>query len=167
MFESRVPQTVRRIVLGLNGGPTDPLVVRVGCEIAKPQKATLVAVHVIEVDWTRDLAEVVPGSAERASNILDLAEAAAERAHVAIETQLLQARNVAAALVDEAVSQRADLVLVGLPYRRRFGGDFVMGRTIQYTLENAPMTVYVVREPIPAAASADTAGAPVPAAASR
>jgi nucleotide-binding universal stress UspA family protein len=153
MFESRQPPTVRRIVLGLNGGATDDLVVRVGCEIAKPQKATLIAVHVIEVDWTHDLAEVVPGSAERASNILDLAEGAAERAHVPIETQLLQARHVAAALVDEAVSQRADLMLVGLPYRKRFGGDFVMGRTILYTLENAPMTVYVVREPIPAAAA--------------
>jgi nucleotide-binding universal stress UspA family protein len=149
MFDSRQAPALRRVALGLNGGPTDPLVVRSGCELARPQKATLVAIHVIEIDWTHDLAEVVPGGSERASTILDLAEAAAEKARVPLETQLLQARNVAAALLDEAVSQQADLLILGLPYRKRFGGDFVMSKKILYILENAPMAVYVVREPIP------------------
>ena len=39
----------------------------------------VIAVHVIEVDWMHDLADVVPGSQQRASEVLDRAEAQAER----------------------------------------------------------------------------------------
>ena len=42
----------------------------------------------------------------------------------------------------------ADLLVLGLPYRKRFGGDFAIGRTIPYVLKNAPCAVWVVREPI-------------------
>ena len=43
----------------------------------------------------------------------------------------------------------ADLIVLGVPYRTRFGGDFAIGRTIPYVLQNAPCTVWVVREPMP------------------
>jgi nucleotide-binding universal stress UspA family protein len=66
-----------------------------------------------------------------------------------LETVLLQAREVGAALVDEATERDADLLIVGLPYRKRFGGDFAIGRTIPYVLQHAPCEVWVVREPIP------------------
>ncbi len=39
---------------------------------------------------------------------------------------------------------------MGLPYRKRFGGDFAMGTTIPYILKNAPCQVIVAREPVPA-----------------
>jgi nucleotide-binding universal stress UspA family protein len=67
-----------------------------------------------------------------------------------LQTSLLQARDVAAALVDEAIESGVDAILVGLPYRKRFGGDFVIGRTIPYVLKHAPCEVWIVREPIPA-----------------
>ena len=57
---------------------------------------------------------------------------------------------VGAALVDEATEREADLLVVGLPYRKRFGGEFAIGRTIPYVLKHAPCEVWVVREPIPA-----------------
>jgi nucleotide-binding universal stress UspA family protein len=62
---------------------------------------------------------------------------------------LVQARDVAAALVDEAVERNADLLVLGLPYRKKFGGDFAIGRTIPYALKNAPCAVWVAREPMP------------------
>jgi nucleotide-binding universal stress UspA family protein len=65
-----------------------------------------------------------------------------------MEPVLLQARDVAAAIVDEATERGADLLVVGLPYRKRFGGEFAIGRTIPYILQNAPCTVWVVREPM-------------------
>jgi nucleotide-binding universal stress UspA family protein len=137
-----------RAVLGLNGGPTDPLVIDLGCEFARDKRSELIAVHVVEVDWRHDLNADMATNVEQASRILDLAEGAAEKAHVRIRTQLLQARDIGAALVDEAVALDVDAVIVGLPYRKRFGGDFAMGRTIPYVLKNAPCRVYVVREPI-------------------
>ena len=65
-----------------------------------------------------------------------------------METVLLQARDVGAAIVDEATEREADLLICGLPFKR-FGGDFTVGRTIPYILKNAPCGVWVVREAMP------------------
>jgi nucleotide-binding universal stress UspA family protein len=138
-----------RALLALNGGPGDARIVRLAVEAARPSRAELVGVHVVEIDWTLPLDADVAGSSEEAQRVLDMAEAAAEAGKVTLETVLLQARDVGAALVDEAVERGADLLVLGLPYRKRFGGDFAMGRTIPYVLKNAPCAVWVVREPIP------------------
>ncbi len=42
----------RKAALALNGGPTDELVVILGCQLAKLGVTELVAIHVIEVDWS-------------------------------------------------------------------------------------------------------------------
>jgi nucleotide-binding universal stress UspA family protein len=81
--------------------------------------------------------------------VLDRAEGIAETYKIKMTGDLLQAREVAAALVDEAVELGADMVIVGLPYRTRFGGDFAIGPSIPYILQNAPCQVIVVREPVP------------------
>lgn len=141
----------RKAVLGLNGGPTDELVVHFGCRLAKLNAAELVAVHVIEVDWRHELSEDMESQNEAASAVLDLAEGIAESYHVKLTGDLLQAREVAAALVDEAVEIGADAIFVGLPYRKRLGGDFAIGATIPYVLQNAPCQVIVVREALPTA----------------
>lgn len=148
MPDTPSPAIFRRAVLGLNGGPTDPLVVKVGCELARDHGIELVALHVVEVDWRHDLGEEIRGSGERASAVLDMAEAMAEKYKIKLRTELLQARDVGAALVDEAVELNADAVLLGLPFRTRFGGDFAMGSTIPYVFQNAPCTVFVIREPV-------------------
>lgn len=138
-----------RAVVALNGGPSDARIVRLVCDLAARTKAELIAVHVVEIDWTLPLDADIAGGSEEAQRVLDLAEAAAEQSKATLETVLLQARDVGAALVDEATERGADLLMVGLPYRMRFGGDFAIGRTIPYVLKNAPCAVWVVREPIP------------------
>jgi nucleotide-binding universal stress UspA family protein len=139
----------QRAVIALNGGPTDERVVRLVVDLAKPYKAQIYAVHVVEIDWTLPLDADVAGGSEEAQRVLDLADAVAEGRKMRMEPILLQARNVGAALVDEATERRADLLVLGLPYRKRFGGDFAIGRTIPYVLKNAPCAVWVIREPIP------------------
>jgi len=136
--------------MGLNGGPTDPLVVRVGCEFAKGREVELIALHVVEVDWRHALDEEISSGNEVASAALDMAEAMAEKYRVSLRTQLLQARDVGAALVDEAAELGADVMLLGLPYRKRFGGDFAIGSTIPYVFQNASCAVIVIREPVAA-----------------
>jgi nucleotide-binding universal stress UspA family protein len=139
----------RRGIIALSGGPSDGRIVRLAIDLARPSKAKLVAVHVVEIDWTMPLDADVAGRSESIQQILDLAEETAEENHYSIEAVLLQARDVGAALVDEATERDADLLVLGLPYRKRFGGDFAIGRTIPYCLKNARCTVWVVREPIP------------------
>ena len=134
-------------MLGLNGSTADRLVIKLAIQLAT-RDTELVALHVVEVDWRHDLDDEIPGSRELASAVLDMAEGAAERAKVQMRTELLQARDVGAALVDEAVAVDADVMLLGLPYRTRLGGDFAIGRTIPYVFQNAPCRVLVVREAV-------------------
>jgi nucleotide-binding universal stress UspA family protein len=150
MPEGVNPDPIHKAVLGLSGGPTDELVVNLGCQLAKLHSAELVAIHVIEVNWQRELSDEITEGNLAASAVLDVAEGIAERYKVKLSGDLLQAREVAAALVDEAIELGADAIIVGLPYRKRFGGDFAMGTTIPYILQNAPCQVIVVREPVPA-----------------
>jgi len=136
-------------VVALNGGSSDQRTVRLAAGLARQDKAELVIVHVVEVDWTLPIDADIASGSEEAQRVLDIAEAAAEAAGVKVETVLLQARDVGAALVDEAAERDADLLVMGIAYRRRFGGDFAIGRTIPYVLKNAPCAVWIVREPMP------------------
>ena len=138
----------RRAVLAVNGGSSDARIVRLACQAARANKAQLVAVHVVEIDWQCLLRGAGSSRSEDAQRVLDAVEGIAESEHQEIETVLLQARDVGAALVDEASERAADLLILGLPYRKRFGGDFAIGRTIPYVFSNAPCAVWVVREPI-------------------
>ncbi len=147
MSESH-PPVFQRAIIALAGGSGDARIVQMVSELARPSRAELVAVHVVEVGWSQPLDADIAGRSEEAQRILDTAETTAEEAKMRLEPVLLQAREVGAALVDEAIERSADLLVLGLPYRKRFGGDFAIGRTIPYVLKNAPCAVWVVREPI-------------------
>jgi len=136
-------------VIALSGAPSDARIVRLVSELARATKAELIAVHVVEIDWSLPLDADIAGRSEDVQRVLDMAESVAEDLRQSIDPVLLQARDVGAALVDEASERDADLLVLGLPYRKRFGGDFAIGRTIPYVLKNAPCAVWVVREPIP------------------
>ena len=137
----------RRAVVALNGGSSDARIVRL--VVGQATKETeLIAVHVVEIDWTLPLDADIAGRSEEVQRVLDSAEAIAESRKLTMEPVLLQARDVGAAIVDEATERSADLLVVGLPYRKRFGGDFAIGRTIPYILQNAPSAVWVLRDPI-------------------
>ena len=138
----------RRALVALNGGTSDARIVSLVAEQARQNKAELISVHVVEIDWTLPLDADIAGRSEEVQRVLDTAESVAEDYRTALEPVLLQARDVGAAIVDEAVERQADLLVVGLPYRKRFGGEFAIGRTIPYILQNAPCAVWVVRDPI-------------------
>ncbi|MGZ8514919.1 MAG: universal stress protein [Candidatus Limnocylindrales bacterium] len=147
MAEAHTP-AFHRAVIALNGGSSDPRIVRLVSEQARLTKAELIAVHILEIDWTLPLDADIAGDSDEVQRVLDSAEAIAEESKVKLEPVLLQARDVGAAIVDETVERGADLLVVGLPYRKRFGGEFAIGRTIPYILQNAPCAVWVVRDPI-------------------
>lgn len=139
----------RRALVALSGHSNGERLIRLVADFAKATKAEIVGVHVVEIDWSMPLDADIAGRSEEIQQVLDVAETAAEAAGVKLEPVLLQARDVGAALVDEAIERGADLLVVGLAYRTKFGGEFAIGRTIPYVLKNAPCAVWVVREPIP------------------
>ncbi len=148
LADSPAPQ-FRRAVIALSGVRTDRPIVALAADLARASKAELIGVHVVEIDWTLPLDADVAGSSEDAQRVLDIAEATAEAGGHSLEPVLLQARDVGAAIVDEASERDADLIITGLPFRRRFGGEFAIGSTIPYILRNAPCAVWVVREAMP------------------
>jgi hypothetical protein len=66
---------------------------------------------------------------------------------MSVETELLQARDVGPAIVDEGVERGCDIIVLGLPYKRRFG-EYSIGHTIGHVLKNSPSWVWIVREPM-------------------
>jgi len=146
--EAQVP-SFKRVVIALNGGSSDAQIVGLASRFAKTGTTELIAVHIVEIDWTLPLDADIAGNSEEAQRVLDMAESVAEDSKARLTPVILQARDIGAALVDEASERNADLLVVGLPYRKRFGGDFAIGRTIPYVLKNAACAVWVVREPIP------------------
>ena len=138
-----------RVIVALAGGSQDDRIVRLAAELARQSHGEVIGVHVVEIEWSLPLDADIASRSEEAQQILDQAELTAETLKGRLEPVLLQAREVGAALVDEATEREADLLVLGLSYRKRFGGDFAIGRTIPYVLKHAPCTVWVVREPIP------------------
>ena len=77
-----------------------------GCgELGTKTKIELIAVHVVEIDWTLPLDADIAGRSEDVQHVLDSAEEIAEAFKVKLEPVLLQARDVAAAIVDEATER--------------------------------------------------------------
>lgn len=139
---------LRRIIVPLAGASVDHDVIRIAAMLGKPSKAEVIAVHVIEVRWNMPLDAVLDQETERGELLLDQAATVGAQAGITLETELLQAREAAAAIVDTAREREADLILLGMPYRKRLGRVYV-GRTVQTVYVAAPCAVLAYRQEEP------------------
>jgi nucleotide-binding universal stress UspA family protein len=137
----------RRILVPVNGSPTDDEAVRLACRLARRQRAKVYVVTILEVRRSLALGTVQDTEVERAEALLDRAESIGAELDVEVDTELLQAREAGPAIVDEIREWQADLVVIGMPYRQRFG-EFHMGKTAPYVLKFAPCRTLVFREPL-------------------
>jgi len=133
-----------RILVPVNGNPTDDDAVALACEIGRRGKAAVYAIYVIEVKRTLPLDVDLPPEAAKGDSVLARAERVAEEFGIDLETEILQARDVGTAIVDEALERDIDLIVMGIGYKRKFG-EFDLGHTAPYVLKNAPCRVWVAR----------------------
>jgi nucleotide-binding universal stress UspA family protein len=136
---------LRRIILTLGGSSVDADLIKLGATLAKAHKAHITAIHVIEVRWNLALDAVLDAETERGESLLEDATRIGQQAGVTIETELLQAREAAAAIIDTARERDADLILVGMPYRKRLGAVYV-GRTVESVYKGAHCAVLAYRQ---------------------
>ena len=136
---------LRRIIVPLKGTTVDLDVIKIAVTLSKPTKAEILAIHVIEVRWNLALDAVLDTETERGEALLDEAAKVAQQAGAQIETELLQAREAAAAIIDTARERAADLILLGMPYRRRMGRVYV-GPTVTSVYVGAPCAVLAYRQ---------------------
>jgi nucleotide-binding universal stress UspA family protein len=140
---------IRRILVPVNGGDLDEEMVRLAAATAKRSGAQLIIVYVIVVKRTLPLDVELEEEVQKGEQVLDRAERAADEFEVERTSELLQARATGPAIVDEAMERNADLIVMGVTYRKRFG-EFYLGQTTPYVLKNAPCRVWVARETKPA-----------------
>ena len=136
---------LKRILVPLAGTSVDPEVIRVAIALGKPAKAEIVAIYVIEVRWNLPLDAILDPESERGEAVLEGAVKVAEQTGAHIATELVQAREAAAAIIDTAREQKSDLIVLGMPFRKRLGRVYV-GDTVQRVYVGAHCAVLAYRQ---------------------
>ncbi len=139
---------LKQILVPLAGAAVDADLIRLAVDLARPSKAKIFAVHVIEVRWNMALDAVLEPELDRGEALLAAAVRVAEQAGGQIETELLQAREAAAAIVDTARERNSELILIGMPYRKRLGRTYV-SRTVEDVYLGAHCAVLAYRQEEP------------------
>jgi nucleotide-binding universal stress UspA family protein len=136
-----------KFLVPVSGHKVDEDIIKAACVIARRSKGKVYVVHVIQVSRALPLDAEVKSDIQKGEGILANAEKIANVMDWKVETEILQAREVGPAIVDEAVERGVDMIIMGLHYKKPFG-EFDMGNVIPYVLKNAPCRVLLWREPI-------------------
>lgn len=130
-----------RILVPVAGTKADEGALELACSLAKRKnKSKIFAVHVIPIERSLPLDAEVKPEIGKAEDILSRAEDIAQERGCAIETDILQAREVGPAIIDEATEREIDLILIGVTYKKQYG-QFCLGDILPYVLKNAPCRV--------------------------
>ena len=135
-----------KILVPVSGTAADDEAVRLACRLAKKNNSKIWAVCIIPVKRMLPLDAEIASDIKPAETLLDRVEDIAEETDCEISTDLIQAREVAPAIIDEAVERDVDLIILGTTYHKRFG-QFTIGDIIPYVLKNAPCRVILLHEP--------------------
>jgi len=136
----------RKILVPVGGSEADEAAIALACRLAKKDKGKVRAVYVITVKRTLPIDAEIEPEIRKAEGILDHVESVAEEQDYEIETDLLQAREAGPTIIEDAVEQEVDLILMGVKYKRRFG-QFSLGSAVPYVLKNAPCRVILYHQP--------------------
>jgi len=129
------------ILVPVTGARADEGAIELACRLANQKNGSRIfAVHVIPVERSLPLDTEIKSEIGRAETILAHIEEIAKEHNCLIETDILQAREVGPAIIDEATEREVDLILIGVTYKKHFG-QFCLGDVLPYVLENAPCRV--------------------------
>lgn len=140
-----MPLDFQNILVPVAGTEADDEAIRLACRLARRIKGKIKAVYVIAVQRSLPLDAEIEEESARAEQILTRAQNVADDEEYEIETDLMQAREAGPAIIDEAVEIKADLILMGIKYKRAFG-QFSLGSVVPYILENATCRVILYHQ---------------------
>ena len=154
---------VGRYLVPLDGSDAAYAALASTCDVARLHRAGVSALFVIEVPRTLPLTADMRSNVERGEDILTHAEQVGRDHKVKVDASMCQARQAGHAVVDEAIEDGVDAIVVGVGYHRPYG-RFRLGRLPEYVLANAPCEVWLFRyapdedDPAAAADAEDTEG---------
>ena len=134
-----------RILVPVAGTVADEPALRLTALLLAGRQAQAMLLHVIEVPFEQQLDAEDAGAIAFADEVLGRGESLLAEREVQSRTAISQARAAGAAIVDEAVEQGADLIVMGLRYKKRFGGGWDAGRTVPYVMRNSMAPVWCLR----------------------
>lgn len=146
------PDQKIRFLVPVAGDDLDETLIKHVNKVAQKKYSDITMIYVVEVDQTLPLDADLPDEVSRGEYVLQHARRAVstgldlKTCH--IETDLLQARLAGPAIVDEAVQQNVDVIIMGANVSKRLGKRTV-GDTVDYVLKNAPCEVVILRAPMP------------------
>ena len=135
----------KQILVPVSGTGADAETIKLACRLAKRDKGKVWAVSVVTIKRALPLDAEIESEVKKAEEILDKAEAVAGEEDYEIETDVLQAREVGPAIVDEAVERGVSLILMGITYKQSFG-QFSLGNVVPYVLKNSPCPVILYQQ---------------------
>lgn len=142
-----VAAKTRRILVPIAGASIDEASLRVACDQAKRDHSEVTLLYVIEVRLLLPIDVELPTDLARGEKVLEELERQSKPLGCRVQTYLLQAREAGPAIVSEAIANQVDLIVLGVPYREKFGSFTVEPRAL-YVLEHAPCRVLLLREPL-------------------
>ncbi len=135
-----------KILVPVAGTKADEEAMGLACALtSQKNKGRVFAVHVIPVKRSLPLDSEIESEISRADSILSHTEELAQGQGCRIETDLLQAREVGPAIIDEAIEREVDLILIGVSYKKHFG-QFSLGDVVPCVLKNAPCRVILYHQ---------------------
>jgi nucleotide-binding universal stress UspA family protein len=135
---------IRDILVPVDGHRFAYQAVSLACAIARRNKGSVYVAHVIEVRRSLPLDADMGPEMEAGEAILATAERVAEESDFKVRAELLQSREAGSALADEASERAVDAIILGVPFSAPYG-EFQLGHTTQYLLQNAPCQVWLLR----------------------
>jgi nucleotide-binding universal stress UspA family protein len=135
----------KKILVPVVGSEADIETVKLACRLAKKDKGKVWAVSVVAIKRALPLDAEIDSEIKKAEEILDKVESVAEEEDYEVETDVLQARDVGPAIVDEAVERGVSLILMGIKVKKSFG-QFSMGNVVPYVLKNSPCPVILYQQ---------------------
>ena len=137
----------QRILVPVNGDSVSERTFRWACQTAKESKAELHAVYVIEVPLDLPLEAEITEDVNRGEELLNRIEAIATQEKCkGVQARYMRARDAGPAIVLETIDRNMDTVIMGVPFRRRFG-HCDLGTTAEYIFHNAACQVVLWRDP--------------------
>jgi nucleotide-binding universal stress UspA family protein len=137
-----------RVVVPVAGTAIDRRALALLPDLVSKDGAIVTFLHVVEVPQSMPLDAELPREIDKGEEALRQAELLARRAlpgrSTQLVTELLQARAVGPAIVDEAVERGADAIVMTTSVHRKHGRP-TLGETMQHVLLHAPCEVVVIR----------------------
>ena len=139
---------VKKILVPIQGHKADEAAFRIACRISRDNKGKLFALHVIEVDQRLPVDSELPVQTASGEAILERIEVLGHAEKCIVEADIVQARRAGAAIVQESIDKQVELLVLGVPFKSRFGSG-ALGQAAIYVLANSICPVILWKEPAP------------------